>query len=84
MKHRLAWLTKGPPVTRRAMLIRWTNGFHLHLLLSSEWPEGMRYRRFHPYSSAPATVNRRVAPHMAHPLCHVLLRLQYLTLIEMA
>jgi hypothetical protein len=52
MEHRLARLTKSPPVTRRAMVIWWTDGFHLHLLLGFEWPEGMRDQRFHPYSSA--------------------------------
>ncbi len=28
-------------MTRRALVVRWTNVFHLHLLLASEWPEDL-------------------------------------------
>src|SRR5215204_4206696 len=37
MECRLAWLTRRPPVTRRALVVRWTKAFHFHLLLGSEW-----------------------------------------------
>jgi len=37
MKNRLAWLTRSPPVTRRAVVVRWILVFHFHLLLVSEW-----------------------------------------------
>lgn len=28
-------------MTRRALVVRWTKVFHLHLLLASEWPEDL-------------------------------------------
>ena len=36
MENRLAGLTRSPPVTRRAVVVRWTKVCHFHLLLGSE------------------------------------------------
>ena len=36
MENRLAGLTSSPPVTRRAVVARWTKVCHFHLLLGSE------------------------------------------------
>jgi hypothetical protein len=36
MENRLACLTRSPPVTRRAVVARWSKVCHFYLLLGSE------------------------------------------------
>ena len=36
VESRLALLTRSPPVTRRAVVIRWSKVCHIYLLLGSE------------------------------------------------